>query len=121
MKRIAIVTGASRGIGREIAKMLAKEDIQVIANYNNSEKKAIELQEELKKENINIDIFKADISKREDARKLVEYTLERYKKIDILVNNAGISEYKCLQKKLIVIGIELLIIIYILHLLCAKK
>ena len=38
MKRIAIVTGASRGIGREIAKMLAKEDIQVIANYNNSEK-----------------------------------------------------------------------------------
>ena len=94
MKRIAIVTGASRGIGREIAKMLAKEDIQVIANYNNSEKKAIELQEELKKENINIDIFKADISKREDARKLVEYTLEKYKKIDILVNNAGISEYK---------------------------
>ena len=52
MKRIAIVTGASRGIGREIAKMLAKEDIQVIANYNNSEKKAIELQEELKKENV---------------------------------------------------------------------
>ena len=94
MKRIAIVTGASRGIGREIAKMLVKEDIQVIANYNNSEKKAIELQEELKKENINIDIFKADISKREDARKLVEYTLEKYKKIDILVNNAGISEYK---------------------------
>ena len=45
-------------------------------------------------ENINIDIFKADISKREDARKLVEYTLEKYKKIDILVNNAGISEYK---------------------------
>ena len=87
MKRIAMVTGASRGIGREIAKMLAKEDIQVIANYNNSEKKAIELQEELKKENINIDIFKADISKREDARKLVEYTLEKYKKIDILVNN----------------------------------
>ena len=94
MKRIAIVTGASRGIGREIAKMLAKKDIQVIANYNNSEKKAIELQEKLKKENINIDIFKADISKREDARKLVEYTLEKYKKIDILVNNAGISEYK---------------------------
>ena len=89
MKRIAIVTGASRGIGREIAKMLAKEDIQVIANYNNSEKKAIELQEELKKENINIDIFKADISKREDARKLVEYTLEKYKKIDILINNAA--------------------------------
>ena len=48
MKRIAIVTGASRGIGREIAKMLAKEDIQVIANYNISDIKAIEMQEEFK-------------------------------------------------------------------------
>ena len=94
MKRIAIVTGASRGIGREIAKMLAKEDIQVIANYNNSEKKAIELQEELKKEKMNIDIFKAEIFISEDARNLVEYTLDKYYKLDFLVIYAVISEYK---------------------------
>lgn len=90
MSKVAIVTGASRGIGREIAKTLAKEKIQVIANYNKSEEKAIEL----KKENIDIDIFKADVSKRNEAKELVEYTLRKYGKVDILINNAGISEYK---------------------------
>lgn len=94
MEKIAIVTGASRGIGREIAKQLAKNKIKVIANYNQSEKEAKELKEELKKENIEIDIVKADVSKREEAKKLVKFTLEKYKKIDILINNAGISEYK---------------------------
>lgn len=94
MEKIAIVTGASRGIGREIAKTLAKQNIQVIANYNYSEKDAKELQQELEKENIKIDIFKADVSKREEANKLVEYALTQYKKIDILINNAGITEYK---------------------------
>lgn len=94
MDKIAIVTGASRGIGREIAKCLAREKIKVIANYNKSEKQAIELKEELKKENIEIDIIKADISKREDVKKIVNYAIEKYEKIDILINNAGISEYK---------------------------
>lgn len=94
MNKVAIVTGASRGIGREIAKTLSKEGIQVIANYNQSEEKAIELQEELKKDNIDIDIFKADVSKRNEAKELVDYTLKKYRRIDILINNAGISEYK---------------------------
>lgn len=94
MKKIAIVTGASRGIGREIAKSLAKDKIKVIANYNKSEKEAIQLQEELKRQNIEIDLIKVDISKREEIKKVVEYTLKKYGKIDILINNAGISEYK---------------------------
>ena len=94
MSKVAIVTGASKGIGREIAKTLAKNEIKVIANYNNSEKEAKELKEELKKENIEIDIVKADVSTRKGTNKLAKYALEKYKKIDILINNAGISEYK---------------------------
>lgn len=94
MEKIAIVTGASKGIGREIAKTLAKKGIKVIANYNKSEEEAKKLKEELKEENIDIDIFKADVSKRVEIRSLVKYTLDNYKKIDILINNAGISEYK---------------------------
>ena len=80
---IAIVTGASRGIGREIAKTLAKKGIKVIANYNRSEEKAQKLQQELKEQGIEIDIFKADVSKREEAKKLVEYTLKKYNNIEV--------------------------------------
>ena len=94
MEKVALVTGASRGIGREIAKSLAKQNIKVIANYNNSKEKAIELKKELEAEGVLIDIVKADVSKREEIKNLVQYAIGNYGKIDILVNNAGISEYK---------------------------
>lgn len=94
MKKVAIVTGASRGIGKEIAKTLARQGIQVIANYNKSEEAAKLLKEEMEKEQIEIDIKKADVSKREEAKELIQYTLKKYGRIDILINNAGISEYK---------------------------
>ena len=93
-QKISIVTGASRGIGREVAKELAESGITVIANYNKSEEEAKKLQQELEEKNFKLEIFKADVSKREDVKKLVEYTIEKYGKIDILINNAGISEYK---------------------------
>ena len=92
-KKVAIVSGASRGIGRAIAKSLAKKDFVVIANYNKSEKEAIELKNEFN----NIDIFKADVSKRDEVKNLVEYTLNKYGKIDVLVNNAGIDNEKLFQ------------------------
>lgn len=98
MNKVAIVTGASRGIGREIAKELAISGIKVIANYNKSEKQAIQLKEELQKNNIYIDLIKADVSKKEECKKLVNYTLEKYKKIDILINNAGIDKYKLITE-----------------------
>ena len=97
MERVAIVTGGARGIGRAIVEALARKNIKVIANYNQSEEKAKRLQEELKKENILIDIFKADVSKREEVKEMVDYIIEKYGKIDILINNAGIDQEKMFQ------------------------
>ena len=87
---VIIVTGASRGIGREIAKNLAKKGNRVIANYNKSEEEA----QNLLKESDNIEIYKADVSKREEVNKMIEYVINKYQKIDVLINNAGISDNK---------------------------
>lgn len=90
MNKVVLITGGSRGIGREIAITLAQKGYQVIANYNKSEEQA----KKLKQENTNIEIFKADVSKREEVHKMVEEIIRRYHKIDVLINNAGISESK---------------------------
>lgn len=87
---VILITGASRGIGREIAKNVAQKGHTVIANYNKSEEQA----KSLKKESENIDIYKADVSKRIEVRNMVEYIVNKYGKIDVLINNAGISESK---------------------------
>lgn len=95
MKKIILITGASRGIGRDIAKTLSKDsNNMVIANYSKSEKEAIELKEGLKSEGIDIEIIKADVSKRNEAKEMVQEVLNKYGKIDVLINNAGISQYK---------------------------
>ena len=90
MEKIVLVTGASRGIGREIAKELAQKGYKVIANYNKSREEA----EKLQQENKNIEIYKADVSKREEVSKMVQEVIKKYGKIDILINNAGISQEK---------------------------
>ncbi len=95
MNKVILITGAARGIGRDIAETLAKNpDNIIIANYNKSEEQAKEMQLKLKKENINIEIIKADVSKRDEVKKMIEEVLNKYKKIDVLINNAGISQYK---------------------------
>lgn len=88
MQKVAIITGASKGIGRACAEKFAREGIKVIANYNKSEKEAEELKAKLAKEGINIEIIKADVSKREEVKKMTEQIIKKYGKIDILVNNA---------------------------------
>ena len=91
--KTVIVTGGSRGIGAAIVKELAK-DYNIVLNYNNSEEAAKQIQKDLKEKGINIEIFKADVSKREEVKALVKFTLDKFKNIDVLINNAGIAQSK---------------------------
>ena len=94
MGKVVLVTGASRGIGRNIAYNLALDGYQVIANYNNSAGKAQELKDELLKKDILIDIYKADVSVSSEVKSMIDYVLGKFGRIDVLINNAGISEEK---------------------------
>ena len=90
VNKVVVVTGSSRGIGANIVKTLAKKGYRVILNYNKSENYAQNVQKEL----INVDIFKADVSKKAEAVSLINFAIEKYGKIDVLINNAGISQSK---------------------------
>lgn len=92
--KVVVVTGGSRGIGAEIVKLLARCKYTVVLNYNKSENCAKNVQKELEKEGITVDIFKADVSNYVEANSLIDFAVERYGKIDVLINNAGISQTK---------------------------
>lgn len=96
-EKVVLVTGGSKGIGEEIVKNLAMEGYIVVLNYNSSESRAMQIKKELLELGKQIDIFKADISKREDVKKLIQFCNSKYNKIDVLINNAGISEVKVFQ------------------------
>lgn len=89
-----IVTGGSRGIGEAIVHTLAEENHNIILNYNQSEEKAKNIQKELKEKGKKVEIFKADVSKREEVKELIQFTLEKFGTIDVLINNAGIAQTK---------------------------
>lgn len=93
-RKSVIVTGGSRGIGEEIVRFLANEGYNIILNYNKSEEKARLIQKELQEKGKIVEIFKADVSKRTEVKKLIQFTLEKFKNIDVLINNAGISQTK---------------------------
>ena len=94
VNKVIVVTGSSRGIGAEIVKLLAKSGHTVILNYNKSEDCAKSVENELKNLGYTVDIFKADVSKKEEAESLIKFVLEKYGRIDVLINNAGISQTK---------------------------
>mgnify|MGYP004498685387 FL=1 len=92
VNKVVVVTGGSRGIGAQIVKTLANENYKVILNYNNSKEQAEKIQQELLELGKEIEIIKADVSKKEEAEKLIQFAINKFNKIDILINNAGISQ-----------------------------
>ena len=92
MSKVALVTGAARGIGRAIAIKLAGNGYDVIVNYNGSIEKANETVEECKKLGSNSKAYKCDVSDYDTVEQMVKDIIAEYGKIDCLVNNAGITK-----------------------------
>lgn len=88
--QVAIITGASRGIGRSIAEVFAQEGAKTIINYHTNESAASEVAKAIERRGGQAICVKADVSKAEDVKQLVKTTLEKFGRIDILVNNAGV-------------------------------
>lgn len=91
MNKVALITGAGTGIGSAIALKLAKQNIDVIINYNTSYEKALVVKQECEKYGVKTLLIKADITKEDEIRNMVQESINKFGKIDILVNNAGIA------------------------------
>lgn len=90
--KIAVVTGASRGIGKAIAKKLANLGATVVVNYNGSEAKAQEVAEEITQAGGKAEIVQCNVADYAACEEFIKAVIEKYGKIDILVNNAGITK-----------------------------
>ena len=96
--KTAIITGASRGIGKGIALTFAKQGANIAFTYLSSEEKAKALEEELSAFSIKAKGFKSDASKFEAAQDLADQVIETFGSIDVLVNNAGITKDNLLMR-----------------------
>lgn len=96
--RVAIVTGASRGIGRAVAEELANHGAKVVVNYTQAKDMAEGLVEEIKKGGSDAIAVQADVSKFEECKKLVDAALAAFGQVDILINNAGINRDRTIQR-----------------------
>lgn len=93
MRKTAIVTGASRGIGKAIAYALSK-DFNIVVNYNKNKQKADEVCKTIIENGGNAVSFKADVSKSAEANALCDFAIENFGTVDVVVNNAGIAQQK---------------------------
>lgn len=90
--KTAVITGASRGIGRETARRMAKEGYNVVINYNRSKSEAISLYEELSGQGLSAIVFQADVTNRKQVEAMIEAGIKAFGCIDVLINNAGIAQ-----------------------------
>ena len=96
--RVALVTGGSRGIGKAICLELARNGASVAINFNTNLAKAEEVAAEIRAMCGECLLVQGDVSRKEEAQRVVNQTLERWKRIDILVNNAGITRDRTMKK-----------------------
>lgn len=87
--KVIVVTGSSRGLGKEMVKSFAEEGASVIINYNNGGDSALALCEEIKNKNSNCLVVQADVTKEKDVSKLYHRVIDEFGKVDVLINNAG--------------------------------
>lgn len=96
--KVAVVTGASRGIGQTIAVKLAEQGATVIVNYNGSESRALEVVKEIEEKGGKAEAIQCNVTEYENAGAFLEGVIKKYGKLDILVNNAGITRDNLLMK-----------------------
>jgi len=96
--KVALITGASRGIGRAILMKFAESGYDCVFNYNRSEDEAKKLIEECSTFGVKVYAFKKDVSNPEECKELVEEAMNNCGRIDVLVNNAGISRDNLIMK-----------------------
>ncbi|MCD8861064.1 3-oxoacyl-[acyl-carrier-protein] reductase [Mammaliicoccus sciuri] len=98
MIKTAIVTGASRGIGRKIALELGKEGYNVVVNYAGNKEKAEEVVSEIKSFGVESFAFQANVSEQDEVKAMIKETTSQFGTIDVLVNNAGITRDNLLMR-----------------------
>ena len=90
--KVAIVTGATRGIGKKIAERFARENYNLVLNYVSENTDTNAIIDEFKEYGVQVLVYRADVSKFDECENLVKATIEKYGRIDVLVNNAGITK-----------------------------
>ena len=98
MNKVAFITGATRGIGRQIAITLAKEGFDIAINYRKENEDLIETKKLVEAQNAKCFTVQGDVSSFEDSERMVKDIIEEFNHIDILVNNAGITKDMLLMR-----------------------
>jgi len=97
-KKVALITGASRGIGKETACTLAREGILVVIDYNGSQQKALDVLESIKRNGGEGAIYQCNVADYSQTEDMIKNLIKEYGHIDILVNNAGITRDNLIMK-----------------------
>ena len=98
MNKVAFITGATRGIGRQIAITLAKEGFDIAINYRKENEDLIETKKMVEDQKVKCFTVQGDVSSFEDSERMIKDIIEEFNHIDILVNNAGITKDMLLMR-----------------------